>query len=249
MFQPASLKGISPVPVDERLRLKLIPLYITVIILSFIPFIIFEYTYIFFLWNPPSSLLFFLLLPMNAIISVYILQIGANIISSLLLILCKLIYKPKEGEFKRSIGDKNYRYWNIRNAIKKWPLYLNATNPLPWLKTRFTLRFFGVKIGKNTICDNAWLSSEFLEIGEEVIIGMAVSIFSFGIEQDKFILKKISIEDNAIIGAKSVILPGTTIKSNVKLAAHSSTDYEQMLRTNGLYMGNPAKLKDKKPHQ
>ena len=245
MFQPASLKGNSPAPLDERIRLKLIPLYLFVIILSLLPLITFEYTYFYFLWGLSYYLLFFILLPFNAVLSIYILQFSANIISALFLIICKLVYKPKEGEFKRTIEDKNYKFWNIRNAIKKWPLYLNATNPMPWLKSRFTLRFFGVKIGKNTICDNAWISSEFVEIGEDVIIGMAVSILSFGMEQDTFMLKKISIGDHALIGAKSVLLPGTTIRKKVKLAALSSTDYEQTLKEGALYSGNPAKLKEK----
>ena len=131
MFQPASLKGISPVPLDQRICLKLIPLYLLVIGLSLFPFIIFEYTYFFFLWAQHHYLLFFLLLPLNGILAIYILQISANIISALLLIICKIFFKPKQGEFKRNLEDKNYKYWNVRNAIKKWPLYLNATNPLP----------------------------------------------------------------------------------------------------------------------
>jgi acetyltransferase-like isoleucine patch superfamily enzyme len=154
---------------------------------------------------------------------------------------CKLLYKPKEGTFKRTVADKNYKYWNIRNAIKKWPLYLNATNPLPWLKNKFTLRFFGVKIGKHTICDNAWISSEFIEIGDDVIIGMGASILSFGIDQDQFILKQISIEDQVLIGAKAVLLPGTTVKNGVSLAALSSTEYDQTLNEKKEYIGNPAK--------
>ncbi|TFF95341.1 MAG: hypothetical protein EU547_07620 [Promethearchaeota archaeon] len=245
MFQPASLKGISPAPLDERIRLKLIPLYLLIISLSVFPFIIFEYTYFYFLWKPSYYFLFFLLLPLNGIVSIYIIQFFANIISALLLNICNLLYKPKGGEFKRNIDDKNYRYWNIRNAIKKWSLYLNSSNPLPWLKNRFTLRFFGVKIGKNTICDNAWISSEFVQIGNNCIIGMASSILSFGIEQDKFILKRISMEDNILIGAKSVLLPGTTIERGVKLAAQSSTTYDQVLQKDTTYIGNPAKIKDK----
>lgn len=241
MFQPASLKGISPVPLDERIRSKLLFLYLLVIILSLLPFIIFEYTYYVLFWASSFYLSFFLLLPINALVSIYLLQISANIISGLLLIVCKLLYKPKEGTFKRTVADKNYKYWNIRNAIKKWPLYLNATNPLPWLKNKFTLRFFGVKIGKHTICDNAWISSEFIEIGDDVIIGMGASILSFGIDQDQFILKQISIEDQVLIGAKAVLLPGTTVKNGVSLAALSSTEYDQTLNEKKEYIGNPAK--------
>jgi carbonic anhydrase/acetyltransferase-like protein (isoleucine patch superfamily) len=67
---------------------------------------------------------------------------------------------------------------------------------------------------------------------------------SFGIEQDKFILKKIVIEDNVLIGAKCVLLPGTYIKTNVKLSAHSYTKFNQVLKENSIYIGHPAKLKE-----
>ncbi|MFX1337747.1 MAG: acyltransferase, partial [Promethearchaeota archaeon] len=150
----------------------------------------------------------------------------------------------KEGIFKREINDKDYFYWNLRNLIKKWPLFLIASNPFPWCKNRFTLRFFGVKIGKSSVCDNSWISSEFVSIGRNVIIGMASTIISFGIEQDKFILKKIAIEDNTVIGAKCVLLPGTRIRKGAKLSAHSYTDFNQVLEENLIYTGHPAKLKN-----
>lgn len=128
--------------------------------------------------------------------------------------------------------------------IKKWPLFVTATHPFPWLKNRFTLRFFGVKIGKNCICDNGWISSEFIRIGDNVIIGMGSTILSFGIEQNKFILKKIIIESNVTIGAKCVLLPGSKIEKNVKLNALSYTSPDAHLLKNKIYKGKPAKIKE-----
>jgi len=101
-----------------------------------------------------------------------------------------------------------------------------------------------VKIGKKCICDNSWISSEFVSIGKNVIIGMGSTILSFGIEQDNFILKQIVIEDNALVGAKTVLLPGTTLKKNAKLSAHSYTNYNDILEENSIYAGHPAKLKN-----
>lgn len=218
-------------------------LYLVVILLSFIPCSLFEYIYIVYLWRVELYLLFFLLLPFNMLVLIYILQISATLISALILTIVKLIHPPKEGIFKRDINDKEYLYWNIRNFIKKWPLYVMATNPFPWFKYRFTLRFFGVKIGSGGICDNGWISSEFVSIGKNVLIGMGGTILSFGIAQDKFILKKITIEDDVEIGAKCVLLPGTTIKKNAKLSAHSYTNIGDVLEENAIYVGHPAVLK------
>ena len=244
MFQPASLKGDSPTPIDERLRRKYLIIYYIIIILSFIPCILFEYTYLIIFWKEGLYLIFFLFSPLNVIILIYLLQFSATLISVLILTIIKLVFFPKEGIFKRDMKDKNYTYWNMRNIIKKWPLFISASNPLPWFKNRFTLRFFGVKIGKKGIHDNCWISSEFVSIGKNVIIGMNSTLLSFGIEQDKLILKKIIVEDNVLIGAKCVLLPGTHIKRNAKLSAHSYTIVNDLLEEDSIYIGHPAKLKE-----
>ncbi|NHJ25788.1 MAG: hypothetical protein EAX89_14495 [Candidatus Lokiarchaeota archaeon] len=243
MFQPASLKGDSPTPIDERIRNRFIIIYILIIIFSFIPGCFFEYYYIITFWTETFYWLFFLLLPFNVLILIYLIQISATIIAALIIKVINLIHTPKEGNFKRAINDKDYLYWNIRNIVKKWPLYVMASNPFPWLKNRFTLRFFGVKIGRHCICDNSWISSEFVSIGKNVILGMNSTLICFGIEQDNFILRKIIVENDVLIGAKCVILPGTIIKQNSKLEAHSYTDFNETLKENSLYSGHPAKLK------
>jgi len=244
MFQPASLKGDSSTPIDERIRNKYLFLYVMIIILSLIPCSIFEYFYILLFWKARMYLFFFLLVPFNFVIVLYILQVSAILFSVLFLTILRLLYPPKEGIFNRDIKDKNYFFWNLRNITKKWALFVTASNPFPWLKNRFTLRFFGVKIGKKGICDNCWISSEIVSIGKNVIIGMNSTLLSFGIEQDKFILKKIIIENDVLIGAKCVILPGTHIKKNAKLSAHSYTNFNEILEADLIYSGHPAKLKE-----
>ena len=246
MFQPASMKGDSPTPIDERLKNKSLLIYVLIICLSFFPCIIFEYTYLVIFWREGLYLFFFFLSPLNIIVLLYLLQFSAILISVLILTLIKLVFLPKEGIFKRDIEDKNYIYWNIRNIIKKWPLFITASNPLPWFKNRFTLHFFGVKIGRKGIFDNCWISSEFVSIGNNVIIGMNSTLLSFGIEQDKFFLKKIIIEDDVLIGAKCVLLPGTHIKRNTKLSAHSYTKVNDVLDQDSIYIGHPAKIKETK---
>lgn len=244
MFQPASLKDESPTPIDERIRSKYLVLYLLIILLSFIPCSLFEYIYVLYLWNKGLYLVFFLLLPLNFFILIYILQISAILFSALFLVIINLIYTPKEGIFSRDINEKNYLYWNLRNLFKKWALFVSASNPFPWLKNRFVLRFFGVKIGKNGMCDTCWISSEFVEIGHNVIIGMGSTLLSFGIEQDRLILEKIRVGDDVVIGAKCVLMPGTTLKKGVKLSAHSYTNYNDVLEENSIYLGHPAKLKE-----
>ena len=93
--------------------------------------------------------------------------------------------------------------------------------------------------------DNCWISSEFVSIGKNAIVGMGTTALTFGIEQDKFILKRIRIENDALLGAKCVILPGTVVKRGAKLSAHSYTNYDDILNEDEIYIGHPAKLKRK----
>ncbi len=241
MFQPASIKGASPTPIDERIRNKYVILYFLVIILSFIPCSLFEYWFFVLLWKEGFYWLLFLLLPFNFLILIYLLQFSAIFVAWLFLKIVNLIHQPKEGVFKRDVKDRDYLFWNLRNIVKKWPLYVIASHPFPWFKNRFTLRFFGVKIGKKCICDNGWISSEFVSIGRNTILGMGSTVLSFGIEQDKFILRKIIVGEDVLIGAKCVLMPGTVVERGAKLSAHSYTKYDAVLEKNGIYKGHPAK--------
>ena len=241
MSGPASMKLASPTPVDAKIRKRYLLLYLLIIFISFIPLTIFEYYYYQWFWVSSLFWLFWLLLPLNILIAIYLLLFCSIIISRIILSIVNLIHKPKEGIFKRDIADKDYKYWNIRNLIKKWPMFVAFTNPFPWLKNRFVLRCFGVKIGKHSACDQAWISSEFVSIGKNVICGISSAILSYGIEQDKFYIQKIIVGDNVLMGSKVVLMPGTKIGENTNVFAHTYTLSGQILEANSNYRGHPAK--------
>ncbi len=71
---------------------------------------------------------------------------------------------------------------------------------------------------------------------------MGSTLLSFGFDQERFILKKIVVENDVIVGAKCVLLPGTIIKKGAKLSGHSYTNYDDALEADSLYGGHPAKL-------
>ena len=79
---------------------------------------------------------------------------------------------------------------------------------------------------------------------KNVIIGMNSTLICFGIEQDKFIIKRIIVEDNVLIGAKCVLLPGTEVRKGVIIEGHSYTNYNQVLEEDLLYTGHPARIKN-----
>jgi integral membrane sensor domain MASE1 len=117
MFSPTSLKGESPVPIDERIRNKYLILYVAIIILSLVPLSIFEYSYVIYFWSETGYWLFFILLPFNVLTAIYIVQFSAILISVLILKIVNLLHVPKEGNFKRSLEDRDYLFWNIKMSI------------------------------------------------------------------------------------------------------------------------------------
>ena len=72
---------------------------------------------------------------------------------------------------------------------------------------------------------------------------MGSTLLSFGIEQDNFIIKKIVIENNVLIGAHCQLMYGTIMKERAKISAHSYTNPNQVLEKDTIYIGHPAKLK------
>ena len=55
----------------------------------------------------------------------------------------------------------------------------------------------------------------------------------------------VKVDDNVLIGAKCVLMPGTIVKKGAKISAHSYTNYDDILEEDEVYIGHPAKLKKK----
>lgn len=163
-------------------------------------------------------------------------------------------YDPGAGVVKRTL-------WYFVNAL----FMMNHLNPVSGLKV-WLLRAFGAKIGKGVVIKPGvnvkypWLLSigDYSWIGEDVWIDnlAQVSIGSnccisqgamllTGNHNYKFptfdlMVKSITIEDGAWVGAKCVVCPGITIGSHVVLSVGSVAS--STLSSNKIYKGNPAKL-------
>lgn len=168
-------------------------------------------------------------------------------------------YKPGRSLLFRSL-------WHIVNAL----FLQNPLNPSSRLKIAF-LRLFGARIGEGVVLkpsinvkfpwnlevgdyswigENAWLDSLApIKIGSNACISQGGYFCTgnhdwtdpaFGL-----IVKGITIEDGAWIGARATVLPGVTVKSHSIVAAGSviAKDTEAY----GIYVGNPAvKVKERK---
>ena len=219
---------------------KLKWLYFILIWLSIFPtsllFMIFFY--LFSLWIP--TFLIIILLPITIVI-----YLGAIILFLLLfgkscLIILNLIHKPKEGVFELSLNDKDFKFFVLRRNLKSFILKMFNYFPLPWVKI-FALKTLGIKIPYNSGILDSYIDSDFVEIGNNVILGEGSIIMSSMLIKGVLLVKKVIIRNNCTIGALSIISPGTIVGEGTILGMGSYTKINQILHQNSIYIGRPAK--------
>jgi len=161
------------------------------------------------------------------------------IVAKILLMIVNVFHKPREGVFQRDVSDRDYRYWSLRNTIKRWPIWLAHKFPFPFLDN-ICFKIFGVKTKFSNSLFEGWVDTEFIEFGDNVVVGQASIVQSTCIIGNLLIIKKTIINDNVRIGAHSVVMPGTIIGQNGVLASNSVTTIGQILKDNWIYVGIPA---------
>jgi acetyltransferase-like isoleucine patch superfamily enzyme len=197
--------------------------------------------WIWYFWSIFSvfDLVFYILFPFTFFFGILLLIISSAIVARLFLFFINLIHKPIEGVFSRNKSDKDYCYWSLRALVRKWPTWLARQLSLPLLEI-LVLKILGLKTSFSNSLNEGWMDCEFIEFGKNIRIGQGSFIISNIIIKDKLFLKKVSIQDNVIVGAHSIVSPGTIIESNTILDAISMTTIDQKLESNSVYSGNPA---------
>ncbi|MBY9014040.1 MAG: hypothetical protein KGD70_16905, partial [Candidatus Lokiarchaeota archaeon] len=148
--------------------------------------------------------------------------------AKILLIIVNSIHEPIEGVFLRDASDKDYRYWSLRNTIKRWPVWLAHKFPFPFLDN-ICFKLFGVKTKFTNSLFEGWVDVEFIDFGDNVVVGQGSIVQSSVIIGNLLIIRKTVIGENVRIGAHAIVMPGTHIGKNSVLAANSVTTVEQEL--------------------
>ena len=183
---------------------------------------------------------FYFFLPLFIFIMYLTSIIVSLIFAKILLLIVNLVHKPREGVFIRHRSDKDYRYWSLRNTIKKWPIWISHKFPFPFMNN-ICFMMFGVRTKYSNSLFEGWVDTEFIDIGKNVVVGQGAVVQSAIIVGNLFIIKKTIIEDNVVIGSQSVLMPGTHMKNNSILGGHSMTTVGQELEEYWVYLGAPAK--------
>ena len=152
-----------------------------------------------------------------------------------------LSLKYNEGIYGKSLEDKTAFKFALYFALY-YPTYkLLNIFVLPPLKS-FFLSLIGCKIGKNVfLAGEEWISDPcVIEIGDNTMIG-GRALITGHLAEDKLIIKKIKIGKNCLIGGDSFIMPGVTIEDNVVVGAKSLITKNKRLEKGKIYAGVPAK--------
>ena len=155
--------------------------------------------------------------------------------------------------------------WHYTNGF----FFKSGLFPFYKLKT-FLLRLFGAKVGKGILIkpgvnikypwfleigdhvwigENAWIDNlAKVTIGNNVCISQGAYLLTGNHDYSKprfdLMIKEIILEEGVWIGARSVVCPGVTCKSQAILAVGSIATND--LDENGIYQGNPAvKVKER----
>ena len=269
MSSPTSIKLAPPTYVDPRVRRRNLFQYIIQIWISLIPgaFLIYWFYYdyisdfspflgpemqssfkqlIELVWIMPTAVLF-ILTPLIFILIYIITVIWSALITKISLFGLRLLRKPVQGVFYRTLEDKDYVYWNKRNLARIFLFWLLHSVPFTFLKITFSYRFLDVPVGKNSTLNHCWVSPEFVKIGRNVSLGQSAAIYSFQFQGDKLLVAEVNLKDNVIIGPQTILFPGTIANKDVVVDggsfAHPFTEFEE----SGVYHGSPVELIRKNP--
>jgi hypothetical protein len=157
----------------------------------------------------------------------------------------RVAFPIKEGVFSYSDNPLACYIWNLHAFLCITNLslhYINGLLPPPLRKVFY--QALGAKMGKGIISIGGRLvDPHLISIEESAMIGDDTLLTPHAYARtttDILILGKIEIKKNAIVGAKSMILPGVTIGENSMVNAMSLVAMNTKIPPNQIWGGNPA---------
>ncbi|MFX1567334.1 MAG: acyltransferase [Promethearchaeota archaeon] len=165
------------------------------------------------------------------------------LLAKLILVILKLIHRPCEGLFKIERGDRDYSYFCLRVSVKKYIFWIWNNFCFPWANN-FAFKMCDIKTDLKSTMFDGWSDVEFIEYGNNIMIGQGAQILSSIIVRientDYLLIKKVVIGDHVVLGAYSIVSPGTIVGKGATLGVWTVTHINQILDPDWIYVGNPA---------
>jgi non-ribosomal peptide synthetase-like protein len=139
-------------------------------------------------------------------------------------------------------GSYYLRVWLVQRLMHLVHLKWMQGTPV----MRFYLRLLGAKIGKDALIANIEAGAiDLLEIGDHASIGGKVIFSNARAQGDKFIIGKIKVGDDVVIGSSTVIEENVTIGNGAEIADVSSVSAGNTIPAFESWSGSPAhKIED-----
>jgi len=157
----------------------------------------------------------------------------------------RTIFPIKEGIYSYRDNDLNCYIWNLYTFLCIVNLSLLFTNGLVAIPFRKCLyQLLGCRIGKGMVTiAGKLLDPALISLGSNVIVGEESILMAHAhalTPSPVLILGRIEIKEGALIGARSVVMPGVTIGENSMVNAMSLVPMNTSIPPNQIWGGNPA---------
>lgn len=157
----------------------------------------------------------------------------------------RVVFPIREGVYSYGDNPLACYIWNLHAFLCITNLslhYINGLLPPPMRKLFYAA--LGAKMGKGIISIGGRLADPHLiTVEESAMIGDDALLTPHAYARTTFdilILAKIEIKKNAIVGAKSMIMPGVTVGENSMINALSLVPMNTKIPPNQIWGGNPA---------
>jgi acetyltransferase-like isoleucine patch superfamily enzyme len=178
------------------------------------------------------------LLPLEILGIAYVFILTSLFIVKIAVSIIEKRHPVVEGTFDRN--GKEQRGYQARTYFKQFAVWLTRNSTFPWVD-KIAYSLIGVHVGKTVVLHEAWVDTELVTIGDYCMVGMNSTVMSHCLYHDAYIVRRTVIGDHSIIGAYSVLAPGTNIGHSCVIGANSGTLLGGQVEPNFLYAGNPVR--------
>jgi acetyltransferase-like isoleucine patch superfamily enzyme len=177
----------------------------------------------------------------GAFSSVYLVLSGLAVhiaVSAVVIRALNRLYPIPEGEFK--VGSPEFNHWQAQAVIALFSsVYFDYFLPMPLKAAWF--RLFGAKIAPGVVVSGRIVDCSLVSIEKGSTIGLEAVILGHWMAQDTAYLGRVRIEQNALIGARSIILPGVHINRGATVGIGALVTSDKQIPPGETWAGVPAK--------
>jgi serine acetyltransferase len=171
------------------------------------------------------------------LVGVVFLYIYALLLFRLSLAVCPL----QEGEIPvRSRQEFIYHVYLLFNLILFYPITRSSFVPVPLM--RLFYQALGGKLGVNTYSSGVIFDPQFVELGDNTIVGQYALLIPHVVEGERLAHYPIRIGSNVTIGAGATVLAGVTIGDSAIVSVGAVVRKSTVIGDGETWGGVPARL-------